>query len=49
MFIPDIEQALTFYLRDVEPSQRVVHADVLDTFEESVTKNRDLLERLANE
>ena len=42
-----LEQALTFYLRNVVPSQRVVRPAVMDTFQESVARNRDLLERLA--
>jgi hypothetical protein len=42
-----LEQALTFYLRNVVPSQRLVRPEVMDAFEQSVAKNRDLLERLA--
>jgi len=42
-----LEQALKFYLRSVVPSQHVVRPEVMDAFEESVTRNRDLLERLA--
>ncbi len=42
-----LEQALTFYLRNVVPSQRLVRPEVMNAFEQSVAKNRDLLERLA--
>jgi hypothetical protein len=42
-----LEQALTFYLRNVVPSQRLVRPAVIDAFQESVAHNRDLLERLA--
>jgi hypothetical protein len=42
-----LEQALTFYLRNVVPSQHLVRPAVMDAFQESVTRNRDLLERLA--
>jgi hypothetical protein len=42
-----LEQALTFYLRNVVPSQHLVRPAVMDAFEESVARNRDLLERLA--
>ena len=42
-----LEQALTFYLRNVVPSQHLVRREVMDVFEQSVAGNRDLLERLA--
>jgi hypothetical protein len=42
-----LEQALTFYLRNVVPSQQVVRPEVMDAFDQSVAVNRDLLERLA--
>jgi hypothetical protein len=42
-----LEQALTFYLRNVVPSQHLVRPKVMDAFQESITRNRDLLERLA--
>jgi hypothetical protein len=42
-----LEQALSFYLRNVVPSQHLVRPEVMDAFEQSVAKNRDLLERLA--
>jgi hypothetical protein len=42
-----LEQALKFYLRNVVPSQRLVRPGVMDAFEQSVTRNRDLLKRLA--
>lgn len=42
-----LEQALAFYLRNVVPSQHLVRSEVMDTFQESVARNRDLLERLA--
>lgn len=42
-----LEQALTFYLRNVVPSQHLVRPAVMDAFQESVARNRDLLERLA--
>ena len=42
-----LEQALTFYLRNLVPSQHLVRPAVMDAFQESVTRNRDLLERLA--
>ncbi|HEV7218081.1 MAG: hypothetical protein ACHP8A_08875 [Terriglobales bacterium] len=42
-----LEQALKFYLRNVVPSQHLVRTEVMDAFEQSVTRNRDLLERLA--
>jgi hypothetical protein len=42
-----LEQALTFYLRNIVPSQHLVRPAVMDAFQESVARNRDLLERLA--
>jgi hypothetical protein len=42
-----LEQALQFYLRNVVPSQHLVRREVMDAFEQSVARNRDLLERLA--
>ena len=42
-----LEQALVHYLRDVVPSQQLVRPEVMDAFEQSVARNRDLLERLA--
>ncbi|MGC2184976.1 MAG: hypothetical protein WA637_16990 [Terriglobales bacterium] len=42
-----LEQALKFYLHNVVPSQHLVRSDVMDAFEESVARNRDLLQRLA--
>jgi hypothetical protein len=42
-----LEQALRFYLKNVVPSQHVVRREVMDEFEQSVAKNRDLLQRLA--
>jgi hypothetical protein len=42
-----LEQALVHYLRDVVPSQHLVRPEVMDAFEQSVARNRDLLERLA--
>jgi hypothetical protein len=42
-----LEQALAFYLHHVVPSQHLVRPAVMDAFQESVARNRDLLERLA--
>jgi len=42
-----LEQALRFYLRNVVPSQHLVRREVMNAFEESVARNRDLLQRLA--
>jgi BMFP domain-containing protein YqiC len=42
-----LEQALRFYLQNVVPSQHLVRREVMDEFEHSVARNRDLLERLA--
>jgi len=42
-----LEEALSFYLHNVVPSQHLVLREVMDDFEKSVTANRDLLQRLA--
>jgi hypothetical protein len=42
-----LEQALRFYLQNVVPSQHLVRTEVMDAFEQSVDRNRDLLQRLA--
>jgi len=42
-----LEQALRFYLHNVVPSQQLVRREVMDAFEQSVARNRELLERLA--
>jgi hypothetical protein len=42
-----LEEALRHYLHNVVPSQHLVRPQVLEDFEQSVTRNRDLLERLA--
>lgn len=42
-----LEQALRFYLHNVVPSQHLVRTEVMDAFEQSVARNRDLLQRLA--
>jgi hypothetical protein len=42
-----LEQALAHYLHNVVPSQHLVRPQVMDVFEQSVARNRDLLERLA--
>jgi len=42
-----LEQALRFYLDNVVPSQHIVRPAVMDAFEQSVARNRDLLQRLA--
>jgi hypothetical protein len=42
-----LEQALKFYLQKVVPSQHLVRSEVMDAFEQSVARNRDLLRRLA--
>lgn len=42
-----LEKALEHYLHNVVPSQHLVRRRVTDAFEESVTRNRELLERLA--
>ena len=38
-----LEEALRFYLRNVVPSQHLVRREVMDAFEQSVARNRDLL------
>ena len=43
-----LEKALEHYLHNVVPSQHLVRRGVMDVFEQSVERNRDLLERLAN-
>ncbi|MGO9403079.1 MAG: hypothetical protein ACLPVW_06350 [Terriglobales bacterium] len=42
-----LEQALKFYLHNVVPSQHLVRPEVMDAFEQSVARNRGLLQRLA--
>ncbi len=42
-----LEEALKFYLRNVVPSQHLVRPEVMNAFERSAKRNRDLLERLA--
>ncbi len=42
-----LEEALRFYLKNVVPSQHLVRREVMEDFERSVSRNRDLLERLA--
>ena len=42
-----LEEALKFYLKNVVPSQHLVRPEVMNAFEQSVARNRDLLERLA--
>jgi hypothetical protein len=42
-----LEDALRFYLQNVVPSQHLVRPEVMDAFEQSVARNRDLLQRLA--
>jgi hypothetical protein len=42
-----LEQALKFYLHNIVPSQHLVRSEVMDAFEQSVARNRDLLQRLA--
>jgi hypothetical protein len=42
-----LEQALKFYLHNVVPTQHLVRTEVMDAFEQSVARNRDLLQRLA--
>jgi hypothetical protein len=42
-----LEQALKFYLHNVVPSQHLVRSQVMDAFEQSVARNRDLLQQLA--
>ena len=42
-----LEQALAHYLHNVVPSQHLVRREVMKDFEDSVARNRELLERLA--
>ena len=42
-----LEQALTYYLRNVVPSQHLVRPEVMKAFEESVARNHKLYELLA--
>jgi hypothetical protein len=42
-----LEDALRFYLKNVVPSQHLVRPEVMEAFEKSVARNRELLERLA--
>ncbi|PYX95553.1 MAG: hypothetical protein DMG71_08900 [Acidobacteria bacterium] len=42
-----LEQALRFYLQNVVPSQHLVRSEIMDAFEQSLARNRDLLQRLA--
>lgn len=42
-----LEQALRFYLENVVPSQHLVRREVMDAFEQSVARNREMLEKLA--
>src|SRR5207302_11358463 len=42
-----LEQALRFYLQNVVPSQHLVRSEIIDAFEQSLARNRDLLQRLA--
>ncbi|MGH9494763.1 MAG: hypothetical protein ACRD3B_07190 [Candidatus Sulfotelmatobacter sp.] len=42
-----LEQALRFYLHNVVPSQHLVRREVMSAFEDSIARNRELLERLA--
>jgi hypothetical protein len=42
-----LEQAIAFYLRNVVPSQHLVRPEVMEAFEQSLARNRDLLQHLA--
>ena len=42
-----LEEALRFYFENVVPSQQLVRPKVMEAFEQSVARNRELLERLA--
>jgi hypothetical protein len=42
-----LEEALAYYLHNVVPSLHLVRPEVMQVFEESVIRNRELLERLA--
>jgi hypothetical protein len=39
--------ALKFYLKNVVPSQHLVRREVMDAFEQSVARNRGLVDRLS--
>jgi hypothetical protein len=43
-----LEQALAHYLHNVVPSQHLVRPQVMQAFEQSVDRNRELLQRLAS-
>jgi metal-responsive CopG/Arc/MetJ family transcriptional regulator len=42
-----LEQALLHYLQDVAPAQHLIRPRVMEAFEQSVSRNRDLLQPLA--
>jgi hypothetical protein len=42
-----LEEALKFYLKNVAPAQQLARTEVMKAFEQSVARNRDLLDRLA--
>jgi hypothetical protein len=42
-----LEQALRFYLHHVVPSQHLLRREVMDAFEQSMARNRELPERVA--
>jgi hypothetical protein len=42
-----LEEAHKLYLRNVVRSEDLVRPEVMDAFEQSVARNRDLLQRLA--
>ena len=42
-----LEEALKFYLRNLAPAQHLARTEVMRAFEQSVSGNRDLLDRLA--
>jgi hypothetical protein len=42
-----LEKALEHYLHNVVPSQHLLRREVMDAFEQSLERNRDLLEHLA--
>jgi hypothetical protein len=42
-----LEQAVAHYLHNVVPSQHLVRPQVMQAFEQSVDRNRELLQRLA--
>jgi hypothetical protein len=41
------KEALKFYLKNVAPAQQLARTEVMKAFEQSVARNRDLLDRLA--